>query len=707
MARPNRTFGPDAPDGRPNGLPPGLPEGLVAKGAIVMRLVLLAFSGLWLSGVGSMFAFLGAELFEGVREVLVYLPAEGRVTRYEPPSEDEFGRAVAGEIAYAYTVDGEAHTGTFTLRAGPHPADDRMAELLDPASSSRAVTVSYDPDDPSVSTLAPRVEVPLIGFLIFMMPFVAVGVAMAGGALFASTEAVLRAAQRKRPPAMAAFIPVYMVASAVTAFVFFGLSFFLYWETALWVGLALWLVGVPMVSISVTLGVARSRRRRARPTAPMPGAEADVEPDDAPAPAVRLPGDETLALPRAAKGVWPLLVFAVVWCGMVSVFVGFIAYSFYRHLDAKHRYLATTGTVAASRLDVSSDSDGTSYGIAVRYEYAVGGETYSGDRFAFGEVKTPERDYWQGVVDRHPPGAAVTVYYDPERPGESVLHLEIHGSLWLKLLFMQPFVLTGAGLVAGVAWSFLSRARLKAFLTTPVAPPRTIPTWGELEHETGGLVVRPRRNLGPVLIAFAAAYGGACFVSIFIVGLLFSSSASPWVVFVAFAAAAGAGLVAAVVATHARQAKAVVHVGDARGVLWVKSPRRDEQVATREIDYWTLRSAGDPERAPAGPKDARFLVAVTRAGRTVPVHLFGKGAAGVLVARKTAPAIAKLSWRPYVPPGQEEEDGPRRPAPSAGFQPPGFDLPDGLEDEAEEDEAQADTGRRGKRKAPKPYADLT
>lgn len=89
-------------------------------------------------------------------------------------------------------------------------------------------------------------------------------------------------------------------------------------------------------------------------------------------------------------------------------------------------WAATEGRIVANTVEPvaappASRSPPT-FVVAVRYEYAVGGQTYRGSRVAF-RTPTPFANAAAADRDRarYPEGATVTVYYDPAHPAESVL----------------------------------------------------------------------------------------------------------------------------------------------------------------------------------------------------------------------------------------------------------------------------------------------
>jgi hypothetical protein len=80
----------------------------------------------------------------------------------------------------------------------------------------------------------------------------------------------------------------------------------------------------------------------------------------------------------------------------------------------------------------------------VTYRYQVDGESYVGTRVEFSFTRiyfTPEA---QTVLKRYPPGAPVTVYYDPANPAESTLeqrHSSIISGVLVALVLLFPTTL--------------------------------------------------------------------------------------------------------------------------------------------------------------------------------------------------------------------------------------------------------------------------
>ncbi len=96
-----------------------------------------------------------------------------------------------------------------------------------------------------------------------------------------------------------------------------------------------------------------------------------------------------------------------------------------------------------------SDFDGRRYRryykSSVVYEYEVHGRKYRGDRLTIGVVVSATvPGFARRTAARYPVGAEVEVHYDPNRPGESVLH---------PRSAMHWLIFVAAGVMLALAWA--------------------------------------------------------------------------------------------------------------------------------------------------------------------------------------------------------------------------------------------------------------
>lgn len=100
--------------------------------------------------------------------------------------------------------------------------------------------------------------------------------------------------------------------------------------------------------------------------------------------------------------------------------------------------------VQASRVEESSDSDGSTYKPVIEYTYTFGGDEYRSSRYQFLEVSSSGYEGKAEIVARYQPGTRVVCYVNPDNPAEAVLVRDLS---WVYLLGLLPliFVAVGAG----------------------------------------------------------------------------------------------------------------------------------------------------------------------------------------------------------------------------------------------------------------------
>lgn len=81
----------------------------------------------------------------------------------------------------------------------------------------------------------------------------------------------------------------------------------------------------------------------------------------------------------------------------------------------------TPGRITKSEVARNASGDSTTYYPSLRYEYAVSGKPYTGNRISFRNGETVRRVSSQRIVDRYPAGMQVEVFYDPKQPTVAVL----------------------------------------------------------------------------------------------------------------------------------------------------------------------------------------------------------------------------------------------------------------------------------------------
>lgn len=118
--------------------------------------------------------------------------------------------------------------------------------------------------------------------------------------------------------------------------------------------------------------------------------------------------------------------------GLLAVFclvagIGVIVFGCTIAMDAlaSSSWPTTDGLVISTGVDETSSGTGTrrsrGYRPSVRYAYEVDGMRHEGDRISFADEVSKTRSHATLVINRYPVNAAVTVAYDPDDPGTSVL----------------------------------------------------------------------------------------------------------------------------------------------------------------------------------------------------------------------------------------------------------------------------------------------
>ncbi len=541
-------------------------SGLFKTGSLIIRGFMLVFACAWLSGVGTMGAMLVKSLLQEVRKSHAYEPVEARAVALSPrlgtlppllperpeatqpaQADEDDDEDQQGKLTYRYRVAGREYEGSAWIARTPTPVQQRA---LDAARAGRSLTVHYDRDTPSRSDLDAVPDVASFGGLLFMMPFLAIGLGLAGAALFAPPETWMPSrADRSAGPPGRFFIFPYALLSAGACFGFFALAGRLHWQTALVVGLVLLVAVVPGLSLLIALAFRRRRRRPDQPPADAPapppaesifpraaaatdkGDPRFAPPSPQPAghdPRFDRPGSESqpawtpMVIPdlgedpynrwRAEqslrKTMAGLLGFTVFWCGLTGAFAYFVVSVFVQSWHAMNTYVPVGGVVLSSRIK-TSHGDSTTYAPLVRYSYQYEGRTFAGERHSFDSSSSSDHRYARRVVEQYPQGRKITVFVDPADPSQSVLLREVPAQTHFLLLFLQPFVTVGVGMLGATLIVPRRHARVGRFLRDEPRLPWNIPTWGRLEQGASGLVVRPSlRMTGPLLALLGGQLAG-------------------------------------------------------------------------------------------------------------------------------------------------------------------------------------------------------
>ena len=130
-----------------------------------------------------------------------------------------------------------------------------------------------------------------------------------------------------------------------------------------------------------------------------------------------------------------------------AIGITLMAYTIYqrRKIRASEDWQAATGTITDAKVAVSQSSDGTTYSLAVSYEYVVNGSVYTGSRIEFGYARAyMTKKSAEAQLTRYPVQSSVVVYFNPEKPREAVL---IRKATYTVLYFFLGLALLALGLI--------------------------------------------------------------------------------------------------------------------------------------------------------------------------------------------------------------------------------------------------------------------
>jgi hypothetical protein len=126
----------------------------------------------------------------------------------------------------------------------------------------------------------------------------------------------------------------------------------------------------------------------------------------------------------------------ILFVGLIGLGVFLLGVFKVRKLRASQSWAIAMGTIVESSVEESfnrgSDDlpDSWSYTPVIRYQFLAQGQTIVGDRPGFDRKSYSKMPDARAVVARYPLGAQVNVFFDPEKPADSVLH-RTSGSAWV------------------------------------------------------------------------------------------------------------------------------------------------------------------------------------------------------------------------------------------------------------------------------------
>lgn len=374
--------------------------------------------------------------------------------------------------------------------------------------------------------------------------------------------------------------------------------------------------------------------------------------DNATAPAWPLPGQR--------KGLAVLIGVTLLWCGGAGIFAGALASTLWRNYVAAGSFHTTQGTVLVSKVAATESIDANTYRPFVKYSYTVQGRPYVSKRYSYDVFRSSDRRHAARDVAANPVGAKVAVFYDPSNPAEAVLTIQSSAIANSMLLFLQPFLAIGMGLIGTTVWQIASHRRLGRFMRSPFDLPWKVPHWGTFAATQRGAAIRRRG------CALAGAVGWGlvtyAFVSLLVTlaGVLgaygdsFVDSTQNALTAIA-AALATAMLITLWRVRRTRVPRSELTLDFGGKFLRLFTPTRDVQVKLDDIQCWLIHEVPYPLKIIVRGEPMMYLLleAQTVSGKAVPVHAF-KSHAGFFkqppeVLQRIAEGFAAITGKDAAP----------------------------------------------------------
>lgn len=199
----------------------------------------------------------------------------------------------------------------------------------------------------------------------------------------------------------------------------------------------------------------------------------------------------------AASGIF---LFGLIWCSLIGVFDYVFFSGLSKQLGAS-RFVPTEATVVESRVVEHEGDDSTSYEPYLLYRYRVGGQDFQSDQHRRGMAFNGGRSDAQDMVDSHPVGSKLQIWYSPETPAQAVIEKNLSGMDLFFPMFLTPFNVVGLVLI------------MAPYLNSRRSGPGGVPVVRE------GLGWRARLKYTSPLGSVLGWLGALTFGGVFVVGL--------------------------------------------------------------------------------------------------------------------------------------------------------------------------------------------
>ncbi|WP_165823821.1 DUF3592 domain-containing protein [Pseudochryseolinea flava] len=113
--------------------------------------------------------------------------------------------------------------------------------------------------------------------------------------------------------------------------------------------------------------------------------------------------------------------------------LGLVCYQFFQVMQANN-WQSVRAEVLSIEMVSSEDSESTSYKIQMEYKYGVHGESYVGERVSFNVGMNNVEHYYE-LFDKLNRAKVITVFVNPDKPGESVVYKGVTNAMIGILIF--------------------------------------------------------------------------------------------------------------------------------------------------------------------------------------------------------------------------------------------------------------------------------
>ena len=211
---------------------------------------------------------------------------------------------------------------------------------------------------------------------------------------------------------------------------------------------------------------------------------------------------------NAVNGALILRLMGIVFTLVGATFGYFFAVRPWLEVRESANWREVPCVITSSKVESHSDSDGTTYSVAITYDYTVDGEKYMGTRYNFATASSNTRDWRQRAVKANPRGKQTVCFVNPNDPLDSVLVRETGLEWWFGFL-PGIFLLVGIGMLFGAGKVAAQEKR------------STVPKSASPDPAAGGLRGSIAENSGPVILKPSESRVGG-FILLLIIALIWN-----------------------------------------------------------------------------------------------------------------------------------------------------------------------------------------